>query len=261
MQKYCHITNKINYPSYLIISSKYNDFVDIDSGITIDGVLEYHPDLFNRVFECEDIKEASDIFIRYMEELFHLKEKIKGKYVNSYIKVLRGWLFDSNRSEGAVIKGWVESRFGIIPSFHKSVIKDAESVEYRIYLMERMGSNSSKNLIEHQFDLLYTFTQHAIRRFYKSFIPYVTLYRGFNNLDEFNILDTNGKEKYILLNNVSSFSISKDIAGTFGDYVLEVKVPFTKIIFFQDVLPTLRFSGEMEIMVVGGVFRGFISYF
>jgi len=28
-----------------------------------------------------------------------------------------GWMFNSNGFEGAVLKGWVESRFGIIPNF------------------------------------------------------------------------------------------------------------------------------------------------
>ena len=33
----------------------------------------------------------------------------------SYLKLLQGWGLDSNSAAGAVLKGWVESRFGIVP--------------------------------------------------------------------------------------------------------------------------------------------------
>ena len=58
-QKYCHTTNKINIPPFLISHEKYNSAVTPESWIKIDGVTEYHPDLFKRVMECETPFEAS----------------------------------------------------------------------------------------------------------------------------------------------------------------------------------------------------------
>lgn len=261
LQNYCHAKNKANLPSYLLACKEYNNFVDDSSELTIDGVLEYHRDLFNRILECENIAEAADIFDRYMTELFHLNEKVRGRYVNSYSKVLRGWLFDSNRPEGAVLKGWVESRFGIVPTFHKKKIESIESDAYYEYLKDRMNTHASSNLIEYQLDLLYTYTQFVIKRFFRKFIPYITLYRGVNSIEEYNVLEKNKNKLIILLNNISSFSMDREIADTFGDFIMEIKVPFTKIVFFHSVLPTIKFSGEMEIIVLGGVYETKITYF
>ena len=257
LQNYCHSNNKANLPAYLIACKEYNNFVDIDAELKIEGVLEYHKDLFNRIMECESIDEASHIFDRYMQELFNLSEK----HANSYIKVLRGILFDSNRPEGAVLKGWVESRFGLIPTYHKNKIPSVDSENYLIYLSDRMNNEASGNLIEYQLDLLYTYTQYIIKRFFKYFIPYTTVYRGLNKIDEHEILERNKNNYTLLLNNISSFSFSRDIAETFGDYIIEIKVPFTKIIFFHNVLPMLKFAGEMEVMVLGGIYNTKITYY
>ncbi|MCX8084013.1 MAG: NAD(+)--dinitrogen-reductase ADP-D-ribosyltransferase [Calditerrivibrio sp.] len=261
LQNYCHSKNKVNLPSYLIACKEYNNFIDIDSELKIDGVIEYHRDLFNRILECESLHESAEIFDRYMKELFHLNEKIKNKPVNSYIKILRGWLFDSNRPEGAVLKGWVESRFGLIPTFHKGKITSLDCENYLRYLQERMKSEVSSNLIDHQFDLLYTYTQYCIKNFFRKYIPYITLYRGVNKIEEYEILEKKNNSYTLLINNISSFSLSREIAETFGDFIIEIKVPFTKIVFFQDVLPILKFSGEMEIIVIGGIYNAKISYF
>lgn len=260
LQNYCHSTNKINIPPFLIAYHGYNQSITEDSYVNIDGVLEYHRDLFNRISDCVDTSEASEIFVSYMDELFHLKEKVNNKYVNSYLKVLKGWLFDANRAEGAVIKGWAESRFGIIPSFHKEKIESTDDESYYIYLTERMGSYASKNMIEHQFDLLYTYNQYAIRRFLKSSIPRIKVYKGVNSLREFVIISENKKEKIMMLNNVTSFTTSKEIACTFGDYIIETEIPFTKVIFMPDLFPVIKFSGESEVISVGGFFHTVVSY-
>ena len=57
---------------------------------------------------------------------------------NSYLRFLRGWLFDSNSTEGAVLKGWVESRLGLPPLFHQEPIADIHSEAYFLYTVEKM---------------------------------------------------------------------------------------------------------------------------
>ena len=37
--------------------------------------------------------------------------------------LLQGWGLDANGPAGAVLKGWVESRFGIVPIFHKAPLQ------------------------------------------------------------------------------------------------------------------------------------------
>ncbi|MBK8580260.1 MAG: hypothetical protein IPN78_19340 [Candidatus Accumulibacter sp.] len=36
----------------------------------------------------------------------------------TYLRVVRGWAFDAESCEAAVLKGWVESRFGLCPRHH-----------------------------------------------------------------------------------------------------------------------------------------------
>ncbi|MBZ4642866.1 MAG: NAD+---dinitrogen-reductase ADP-D-ribosyltransferase [Deferribacteres bacterium] len=258
-QIYCHKINKANLPPYLLIDEGYNNAGD-DLSLLIDGVIEYHPDLFERITGCGDPVEASEIFLNYMNELFHLKEKVNGKYVNSYLKVLRGWLFDSNSKEGAVIKGWVESRFGIIPNFHKQKINSANDEAYYNYLMERMGSSSSKNLIEHQFDLLYTYNQYAIKTFFKNSKKLIKVYKGVNSLEEFFIKSEEKDRKIMMLNNVTSFTTDREIACTFGDYIIETEVHYTKIIFIPELFPLIKFFGESEIIAIGGFYNTRVCY-
>ena len=43
-------------------------------------------------------------------------DKARKSLKNSYLRYLRGWMMDSNSIEGAVLKGWVESRMGLPPT-------------------------------------------------------------------------------------------------------------------------------------------------
>ena len=42
-----------------------------------------------------------------------------------YISVLRGWSVNADSREGAVLKGWVESRFGLTLRFHGEPLRDS----------------------------------------------------------------------------------------------------------------------------------------
>jgi len=57
----------------------------------------------------------------------------------SYLKVLRGWAFDADGREGAVLKGWVESRFDLLTRHHGGPIRNFSCPAYWHYLEQRSG--------------------------------------------------------------------------------------------------------------------------
>ena len=60
--------------------------------------------------------------------------------------------------------------------------------------------------------------------------------------------------RIVLLNNVSSFSRSRERAGEFGDTILSVDVPLSKLAFFSELLPGML-KAEDEYVVIGGLYR------
>jgi NAD+--dinitrogen-reductase ADP-D-ribosyltransferase len=248
----------MNYSTYNLINIKSKYFGSLDynekiQDIRIMGVYEYHKDFYEAIEKTESILIANQIFDSYINELFELKCKIKGKKVGNLYKILMGWMFNSNGFEGAVLKGWAESRFGIIPNFHKTRIDHIESEGYYNYLSEKMSQRVNKNAIYLQLDLLYHYTQVVIKRFFSSFKPRVTLYRGVYNLEENEIITWLSKNAAVMShNNVLSFTVDKSIAEQFGDSILKINVPYTKIIFFSEVTPLHHFAGEQEFIVIGG---------
>jgi len=58
----------------------------------------------------------------------------------------------------------------------------------------------------------------------------------------------------ILLNNLSSFSIHRERAEEFGDHLLRVQVPISKVFFYNRMLPGML-KGEDEYVVIGGVYE------
>ncbi|WP_022850368.1 NAD(+)--dinitrogen-reductase ADP-D-ribosyltransferase [Limisalsivibrio acetivorans] len=254
-----HHTNRINIPSWLFASRVYNTSAQ---EIHISGVNEYYGDIFRAISECGDISESCRIFESAMTELFNLDLRHRGKRVGSYLRLLKGWLFDSNNIEGAVLKGWVESRFGLVPFFHKEIIKDINCKEYYDYMVEKMNGRHNKNMMFHQLDLLYTYIQTMLGGYFGEYTPHVTLYRGVNNLEEHRIIERKSKrEVCIEQNSLVSFTASREVAESFGDYILEVKVPYTKVFFFATAMPTVSFCGEDEFIILGGRYDTTIRYY
>jgi hypothetical protein len=69
-----------------------------------------------------DAGEARGVFAHYMRETASLQRPIARRAerrtaATSYLKLLQGWGLDANGAAGAVLKGWVESRFGLVPAF------------------------------------------------------------------------------------------------------------------------------------------------
>jgi NAD+--dinitrogen-reductase ADP-D-ribosyltransferase len=174
---------------------------------------------------------------------------------NSYLRFLRGWLFDSNSIEGAVLKGWVESRLGLAPTFHHEPIDDIHSEAYFRYTLDRMQGSARTSAILPQFDLLYEFVQYELgRRFPGS--THLTLYRGIYDFAEHQIIEQLETSRCALrLNNLNSFTDDFERAWEFGNRVLEAEVPLTKIFFMGGLLPRSLFKGEGELLVIGGEFE------
>jgi NAD+--dinitrogen-reductase ADP-D-ribosyltransferase len=224
-----------------------------------------HADLFRRLIAATKAARA-DVFRDYLTVHFCLErpEEMgfsgarKSRTRANYVRMVRGWSFDSDSREGAVLKGWVESRFGLMPRYHKQSLRDPSGEAYRRYLEMRSQGLYGTNALEAQFDLLYSFCQLELALRHPG-AQHVTLYRGVNRIDEHEVLFKGGDGHHIvLLNNLNSFTCSRERACEFGDYILSVDVPLTKIFFYYDLIPGVL-QGEDEFLVIGGVVNVVLS--
>lgn len=265
-----HRTNLLNVPAEALCAESFNDE---PRRLRIGGTRSEHAVLFEALDESPNSLIAADIFQHYMAFTFGLNPDFSGaegadgrrRYRASYLRLLKGWMFDSNNAEGAVLKGWVESRFGLLPTYHKEPILRFASDAWRLYGEEKVSTRFHNNNINLQLDLMYEYCQWWMRRGWPdapmpSRASHIRLYRGVNDFEEHHIVARPDKRTAVLrLNNLSSFSIERDIAGQFGDYILETWVPLTKVVFFRDILPRYPFKGEGEYLVVGGDYRVGVS--
>lgn len=263
-----HSTNLVGVPTGLLASVAYNDF---PVPLHITGVRETNKGLFLEMLpRAESPEEASWAFQEWMGTMFGLepeqresgRPKEKKRFRSSYLRLLKGWGYETNTPEGAVMKGWVESRFGLFPTFHKAPVDRLGGKGWIAYTEEKMSSRFHANSIYLQLDLLYEFCQWSLNRFFLAGKKHLTLYRGVNSYEEQTLVERIDRRTIVVrLNNLNSFSSSRDIAGEFGDHILEADIPATKIVFFNALLPTAPLKGEHEYMVIGGDFRVKASYF
>lgn len=231
----------------------------------IDGVREMNRPLFQALEEIESAGERLIHFTAYMKSGFLLDHPDeaglditsgKSREKADYLHLLRGWLFESNSQEGAVLKSWVESRFGLLTRNHNGPLySDAGSPEnYQRFLLDRSRAMYNTNSLEMQLDLLYTFCQFESRRRFGE-QQHITLYRGLNSLQQHEHLrQKQGNRLVLLLNNLNSFTGDSDRAETFGDYVIKARVPLAKLLYFPGLLAgTLH--GEAEHVVIGGAYE------
>lgn len=253
-------TNLVGVPSEILGSAEFNTR---DRGLRIAGVREMNAELFQALDSTADAEEASAIFSAYMEAQFGPPKlpanSQSGKprhYRSSYLRLLRGWAYDSNSPEGAVLKGWVESRFGLFPTYHKEPLRRFTSGAWALYVEEKMGSRFHNNAIHSQIDLLYEFAQWTLRR--DGLLPresqgHWRLFRGINDFEEHQIVARLDRRRVVLrLNNLVSFTTDRDVASCFGDRILETDIPRAKIVFFNSLLPRHALKGEDEVLAIGG---------
>lgn len=257
-----HSTNLVGVPTGLLASSAFNEY---PIPLHISGTRESHRSLFERLDTVGNAGEASQTFQDYMTVMFgleHVPEPVeKRRYRASYLRLLKDWGFDANSPAGAVLKGWVESRFGLFPSFHKEPLRRFSSPAWLTYVEEKMSSRFHNNSIYMQLDVLYEFCQWSLARFHARGKKHLQLYRGSNDLREHQLLQQlEGREALIRLNNLVSFTSQPDIADEFGDTIIEAAVPLCKILFYNDLLLRHPLRGEAEYLVIGGDYRVTMSY-
>ena len=124
LPSYAHLPiNRCNLPAVILGSLTFQQH---PAPLVIDGVAELHKDLFIRLKSFDSPAHRSHCFRDYMTVHFRLDSLIDAgldkrvRYDRSradYLRILRGWSFNSDSRDGAVLKGWVESRFGLLPRY------------------------------------------------------------------------------------------------------------------------------------------------
>lgn len=256
--------NRCNLPAKILGGLTFQQH---PTTLLIDGVKEFHADLFKRLNNTSRTEERQNCFMDYMTVHFCLDELEEQGYSAdmrhdranaNYMKVLRGWMFDSNSRESAVLKGWIESRFGLIPRYHQGAIRHHSDATHRQYEQDRASGLYNTNALEAQIDLLYSYCQYELTLL-KPAITHISAYRGINRLNEYEVIvQLDRKRHVVLLNNINSFSSSHERADEFGDHVMVINVPIEKIFSYGGLLPP-ALQGEDEYVVIGGLYEAEFS--
>ncbi len=252
--------NRCNLPAVILGSLTFQHH---PTALHIDGVAELHGELFRLLAPLERPEHRAHLFMDYLSAHFLLDTLEEAGLDPSsrlhrdkadYLRVLRGWSFDADGREAAVLKGWVESRFGLLPRHHGAPIRDAGDEAYHAYMEARAHGLYSTNALEAQLDLLYAYCQYELARQHPD-TQHLRLYRGVNRLEQHDVLAQHDRNHHILLlNNATSFTDQRERADEFGDHILEVNVPLPKILAYSRLLPG-RLKGENEYIVIGGVYE------
>ncbi|MGA2451148.1 MAG: NAD(+)--dinitrogen-reductase ADP-D-ribosyltransferase [Polyangiaceae bacterium] len=251
--------NRCNLPAVILGSAAFQQW---PVPLELDGVLRSHRDLFDRLARLDDAAARSEQFADYVDVHFLLrrpedvgltKTARRDRSRADYRKLIRGWMFDADGTEGAVLKGWVESRFGLLPRHHAGPIRERSDATYLAYQEAWATGLYNTNALEAQLDVVYAFCQYELPRRFAG-RTHLRLYRGVNRIDEHEVLAEQGPLRTLILNNLSSFTMDRDRADEFGDYILSTEVPLPKISFFSNMLPGLL-QGEHEFAVIGGVYE------
>jgi NAD+--dinitrogen-reductase ADP-D-ribosyltransferase len=256
-------TNLVGIPAPLLASAAFNAH---PSPLRIGGAREGNTGLFALLDHSRDADQARAVFAHYMGIAFGLGplERAEGRRrkPSSYLKLLQGWGLDANGVSGAVLKGWVESRFGIVPAFHKAPLTRFPSPEWMTYLEEKSASRYNNNNIYQQLDLLFEFCHFMLDRFaLLGDGNHVWLWRGSTRCEE-QIVAGSLRERRctVRLNNLVSFSRSREEAGCFGDWLLHARVPLCKLLLVPGLLNTTSLHGEAEVLAIGGDYEVEASY-
>lgn len=246
------VASRCSLPPWALASC---EFQDNPWPIEIVGVRDAEKRLFDTLDTLDDAGARGQHFHDYLSRRFLLDQfdaavpDSPGRH--NYIRFLRDWGADSNRRGGAVLKAWVESRFGLRPTYHAGILRDNPEAQER-YARDRMHGETVTMGITMQLDLLYTFCQYELAR-RRPGERWKTLWRGTYNPEEY--APTSGAQGVIELNNLSSFTSERETAWEFGSTVWEVRVPLPKIVFFPGLLPRSLLQGEQEHLVLGGQYR------
>ncbi|MBL8303581.1 MAG: NAD(+)--dinitrogen-reductase ADP-D-ribosyltransferase [Ideonella sp.] len=260
-----YTTNLVGVPAPVLASTTFNQH---PVALSIAGTREAHHGLFALLDNCQTPAQAASVFEHYMALAFGLQPEAEApgearRRRVSYLKLLQGWGLDSNGGAGAVLKGWVESRFGIVPGFHKAPLARFPSPAWVGYLTEKAASRWHSNCISQQLDLLYEFCQWSITRWQPwGAAAQVALWRATTRADEQLVEGElrQGAHAVMRLNNIVSFALERDQADCFGDWVLHARVPTAKLLFYPHLLGAGGLAGESEVLAIGGDYDVALAY-
>lgn len=237
--------------------------------LELDGVASFHARLLAILAQEEAPQRRLQWFEAHMRAHFCLHapewagfsdKARRARRKMDYVRLLRGWLFDAQGREGALLKAWVESRFGLLTHFHGqdmgSTGGEAEAAAWANTRadFEQLAARTLYGTasLEAQIDLLYAFAQSELRHRHPH-STHLTLYRGVSAKARPRVLALGPQgEEVVLLNNLSSFSSSPERADEFGDMIFKCRVPLPKILAFSGLFPS-RLRGEDEYLVIGGL--------
>lgn len=256
--------NRCNLPAVVLGSLTFQRH---PSPLTLDGVAELHRALFDALAQLATPHERAERFMDYMAVHFRLEHLDEAGLAGdgrqsranaNYLRILRGWAFDADGREGAVLKGWVESRFGLLARHHGAPLRDQAGEAYAQFLSARTRGLYCTNAVESQLDLVYTYCQYELHREPRGrgALPgHIELHRGVNRLaDHEQLAKITDARRVVLLNNLSSFSASRERAGEFGDFILTTRVPLAKVFCKAGLLPGVL-KAEGEHIVLGGLYE------
>jgi len=251
--------NHCNLPAALLGSLEFQQH---PTALLLDGVGELHAQLFAALDGLDSPQARAQHFMDYMvvqfrlhrlEEVGQARGNLNQRTKADYLRTLRGWLFDPNGREAAALKGWVESRFGLLPRYHQGPLHDTEDENLQRYFAARAKGLLGANALEAQLDLLYSYCQYELARRFEPQQKLV-LYRGVNRLEDYDVLKPIDKHHaVVLLNNLNSFTANRERADEFGDQLLQAEVPWQKILYSPKLLPGML-EGEDEYLVLGGIY-------
>ena len=249
--------NRCNLSPWAIASS---DFQENPQLLEIDSVRATDRRLFAKLDAIDSAVRRSEIFHDYVSVKFRLHEwaehqsSARSSLRSSYVQFLHGWGADSNGHSGAVLKSWVENRFGLPPRYHGGRLPDDATALDR-YTRDCMKGAAKTVAVAMQLDLLYTFCQYELLRRHPG-ERWLTLYRGTHDPEEYAIRDQPSERRaLVMLNNLSSFTSDPEVAWEFGSLVWKVRVPLQKIVCFSGLLPPQLLGSESEFLVLGGEYR------
>lgn len=247
--------NRCNLPAAILGSLSFQRH---PVALLLDGIADLHRDLWRRLASLHNHVERATQFMDYMTVHFLLSEPEEAGYQPQqrharikldYCHLLRGWMFDPDNREGAVLKGWVETRFGLLPTWHKGAINNPDDTGYLHYLQDRTSGIYNTNALEAQLDLLYSYCQYELAQTYTDDAR-LPLYRGINLDNEQHLC----RDTVMLFNNLNSCSACQERADEFGSMVYHMQVPRAKIFYYSGLLPGLL-QGEEEYLVIGGLYN------
>lgn len=257
--------NRCNLPAIILGGLTYQQH---PVAISIDGVQALHWRFFRALDEIPEAQVRALHFRQYMCSAFLLGQGEQAgldrdnagirRDKADYLRLLRGWMFNADGIEAAVLKRWMESRFGLLARNHGGALDRQSGDTYAAYQADYVRGLYNSNALESQLDLLYSYCQYELQRQWPQ-RSHRQLYRGINQLDEHDVVNrVDSSECVLLLNNLNSFSDDRAQSDTFGDVILDIQVPTAKLLYFPELLPgTLQ--GENEYLVIGGVYRTLVT--